>query len=159
MNAHEYTFAGKLKQTAPDLKFSVHMPPHAAGQPKATGGTHGALVVSSKSKNQEAAWQWIKFLTSEQSQRKWIAQGGELPSLKSLYDDASLRSDPVVAAGLDSMQYTKPFNDYGWDDVYTIQQAIWDNVVLKGTAVEAAGKYAAQAEEKLYADKKIAPSQ
>ncbi|HEU5012183.1 MAG TPA: extracellular solute-binding protein [Roseiflexaceae bacterium] len=110
INMHEYTYAGQLKTTAPDLKFSIHAPPHAAGQPNAAGGTHWALVVSSKSKNKEAAWNWIKFLTSEASQRKWIAGGGELPSLKSLYEDQSLCSDPLIAAGLDSMQYVQPFN-------------------------------------------------
>ena len=63
----------------------------------------------------------------------------------------------MVTAGIDSMQYTQPFNDYGWDDVYNIQQAVWDNIVLKGTDVKTAVQQAADAEQKLYQDKKLTP--
>lgn len=158
MNMHEYVFSGTIAASAPDMKYSVHLPPNAPGRPKATTGTHWAYVVSTQSKHPAEAWAWIKFLTSEESQRKWIAGGGELPSRTALYDDASLRADPNTAKALDSMQYTRPFDDLGWDDVYSIHQAIWDNVVLNGQDVEAAVHEAALAEEKLYQDKKITPS-
>lgn len=158
MSGHEYVYSGSLKLTAPDLKYSLHLLPHAPGRPKATAGTHWAYVVSAQSKHPAEAWAWVKFLTSEAAQRKWIVGGGEVPSRKSLYADANLRADPIVAAGLDAMQYVVPFDDFGWDDVYNYQQAIWDNIVLKGMDVKTAVQEAAAAEEKLYQDKRIKPA-
>lgn len=158
MNMHEYVFSGSITASAPNLNYSIHLPPRPAGRPKSTGGTHWAYVVSTQTKHPAEAWAWVKFLTSEDAQRKWVSGGGELPSRKALYDDPSLRSDPHVAAGLDSMQYTRPFDDFGWDDVYAIHQAIWDNIVLNGQDIAAAVHDGAVAEEKLYQDKKIKPS-
>lgn len=158
IDAHEYTYSGNLKLTAPDLHYSVHLPPHAPGRAKATVGTHWSYVVSSQSKHPSEAWAWIKFLTSEQAERKWIAGGAEAPARTALYSDQSLRSDPTVAAAMDAMKVAVPFDDFGWDDVYNIQQGIWENVVLKGQDVQASVHEAAQAEEKLYQDKKLKPT-
>ena len=155
IDMHEFTYAGNLTQTAPDLNYSVHLPPPAPGRPVGTAGTHWAYVVSAQSEHQEMSWEWIKFLTSEEAQRKWVADGGELPSRVSLYSDPELRADPNTAVALDAMATAVPFDAAGWDDVYSIQQAVWDNVILKGQDVAAAVAEAAQAEEKLYQDKKL----
>lgn len=159
MDAHEFVYAGALKDAAPDLNFSVHLPPHAAGRPAGTGGTHWAYVVSSKSKNPEAAWQWVKFLTSDAADRKWTAGRSELPSRTALYTDPQVMADPVVAKALEIAKVTHPFDDFGWDDVYGIHQGIWDNIVLKNQDVKTAVHDAAVAEEKLYTDKKLKPAQ
>jgi|GEM_PF-605562 len=158
MDAHEFVEAGNLKEVAPNIHFSVHLPPHAPGRPKGTGGTHWAYVVSSKSKNPAAAWQWVKFLTSDAADRKWTAGRSELPSRTALYDDPQLKADPIVAQALEIAKVTHPFDDFGWDDVYNIQQAIWDNIVLKNQDVKTAVHEAAVAEEKLYQDKKLKPA-
>lgn len=155
---HEYAYAGVLAATAPDLKYSVHLLPHPADRPAATGGTHWSYVVSAQSAHPAEAWAWIKFLTSVDSQRKWIAGGGEMPSRTALYSDETLRADPNVAAALDSMKVVRAFNDFGWDDVYAIHQSIWDKIVLNGLDVQTAVSEAATAEEQLYADKRIKPT-
>lgn len=159
MDAHELVYAGDLKLSAPDIKWSIHLPPHAPGRPAGTGGTHWAYVVSSKSKNPEAAWQWVKFLTSDAADRKWTAGLSELPSRTALYTDPAMLADPVVAKALEIAKVTHPFDAFGWDDVYAIHQGIWDNIVLKGQDVKTAVHDAAVAEEKLYQDKKIKPAQ
>jgi hypothetical protein len=69
-----------------------------------------------------------------------------------------VKSDPILAKALEIAQVTKPFDDFGWDDVYDIQQAIWDNVVLKNQDVKTAVHDAAVKEEKLYQDKKLKPA-
>jgi len=153
MDMHEYTYAGNLDNSAPDVEYSIHMPPPIQGQPQETVGTHWAYVVSNQSEHPDLTWEWIKFLTSEDAQKRWIAGGGELPSLKALYDDPTLRENLVAAAGMDSMDKTVPFDDYGWDDVYNIQQAVWDNVVVGGANVASAVEEAAAASVQLYKDK------
>jgi hypothetical protein len=62
-----------------------------------------------------------------------------------------------MAVGLDAMKYARPFDSYGWDDVWYIHQAVWDDVVLNGMDVKAAVDKAAAAEEKLYQDKELSP--
>ncbi|HIC89990.1 MAG TPA: ABC transporter substrate-binding protein [Anaerolineae bacterium] len=153
MNLHEYVYAGTLKLQAPDLKFTIHFPPHPKDRPLVIGGTYWTYVVSSQSKHPAEAWKWVKFLTSTEAQRKWVAGGGELPSRQELIDDPQLRADPNVAKALDSMQYAKVFNGIGWDDVWYIHQAIYDNIVLKGMDVKTAVDQGAQEEEALYQKK------
>lgn len=157
MRMGEYVFSGEINAAAPDLKYSVHFPPHPAGKPLIIAGTNWAYVVSAQSKHPEAAWKWAQFLTSPDAEKKWLAGGGGVPAHKSLLEDASLRTNPVVIVGLDAMKYAKPFDSYGWDDVWYIHQAVWDDVVLNGLDVKASVDKAAAAEEKLYADKKLTP--
>ncbi|MBX3141623.1 MAG: extracellular solute-binding protein [Trueperaceae bacterium] len=153
MDLHEFTYAGNLAQLNPDMTYSVHLPPPAPGRPEGTAGTHWAYVVSSQSDKATAAWEWVKFLTSEEAQRQWVADGGELPSRVALYDDAELRSDPNAAVALDAMSTAVPYDAIGWDDVYGIQQGIWENIVLRGDTVESAVAAGAAAEEALYQEK------
>lgn len=153
MDLHEFTYAGNLAQLNPDLEYSLHLPPPAPGRPEGAAGTHWAYVVSSQSPKAAAAWEWVKFLTSEAAQREWVADGGELPSRTSLYDDPELRSDPNTAFALDAMANAVPYDAIGWDDVYSIQQNIWETIVLGGEDVESAVSAGAAAEEALYQEK------
>jgi len=153
MDLHEFTYAGNLAQLNPDLEYSLHLPPPAPGRPEGAAGTHWAYVVSAQSPKTEAAWEWVKFLTSEAAQREWVADGGELPSRISLYDDPELRSSPTTAFALDAMTKAVPYDAIGWDDVYAIQQNIWETIVLQGKDVADAVAKGAADEEALYREK------
>ena len=156
MTLKEYTFNGVYQLTAPDVNFSVHMPPPVADQqfaPVAT--TSWVYAVSSDCDNQEGAWNWIQYLTSEASQRIWIAEGGELPSRLSLLADTSLTEDPAVAAGFAALAEAVPYDSIGWDDVFAVQQDIWDQIVLNGTDVQSAVDAGAAAEDALYESKGV----
>ena len=161
MTLREYTFTGVFKITAPEVKFSVHPapPPDGAEDPNAVGGTAWSYVVSSECENPKEAWEWVQFITSEEAQRKWVSEGGELPSRASLVEDESLRSDPNAAMGLDSLQHAKAFDSFGWDDVFAIHQQIWDSIVLDGASVTSAVDKGAADEEALYKKKELAPGQ
>lgn len=53
------------------------------------------IGISSYSKNTEAAWAFVKFLTSERIQKVLALKGGRAPTRKALYNDAEiLRSYP-----------------------------------------------------------------
>ena len=156
MTLKEYTFNGVYQLTAPDVNFSVHMPPPVADEqfaPVAT--TSWVYAVSSDCDNQEGAWNWIQYLTSEASQRIWIAEGGELPSRLSLLEDTSLTEDPAVAAGFAALAEAVPYDSIGWDDVFAVQQDIWDQIVLNGTDVQSAVDAGAAAEDALYESKGV----
>jgi len=56
------------------------------------------LGISSYSENKEAAWRFIKFLTSARIQKLYAVKGGKAPTRKSLYDDPDvIRANPHFA--------------------------------------------------------------
>lgn len=156
MALREYTFNGVYQLTAPDVNFSVHMPPPVADEQFApVVSTSWAYAVSADCENQEGAWNWIQYLTSEDAQRTWIAEGGELPSRVAILDDASLTEDPAVAVGFAALAEAVPYDSIGWDDAFAIQQEIWDQIVVGGAEVQAAVDAGAAAENELYASKGV----
>lgn len=156
MALREYTFNGVYQLTAPDVNFSVHMPPPVADEQFApVVSTSWAYAVSADCENQEGAWNWIQYLTSEDAQRTWIAEGGELPSRIALLDDESLTEDPAVAVGFAALAEAVPYDSIGWDDAFAIQQEIWDQIVVGGTDVQTAVDAGAAAENELYESKGV----
>lgn len=156
MTLREYTFSGVFKTTAPDVKYSVHLPPPVADKQFAPAATTSwSYAVGSDCKDQPSAWAWVSYLTSEAAQRLWIAGGGELPSRTSLLNDATLASDPRVAVGFKSLTDAMPYDSAGWDDVFSVQQKIWDSIVLDGKDVKASVDEGATGEAALYKQKGV----
>lgn len=156
MTLREYTFSGVFKTTAPDVKYSVHLPPPVADKQFAQAATTSwSYAVGSDCKDQTSAWAWVSYLTSEAAQRLWIAGGAELPSRTSLLNDPSLASDPSVAVGFKSLADAMPYDSAGWDDVFSVQQKIWDSIVLDGKDVKASVDEGATGEAALYKQKGV----
>jgi multiple sugar transport system substrate-binding protein len=62
------------------------------------------LMISRASRNPEAAWAFIRYATSPERQRWRALQGGFLPTLHALYDDAEIADQvPAVALGRDAV--------------------------------------------------------
>lgn len=151
MTFREYTFTGVYNLTAPDLNFSVHVAPPVADETFApVASTSWSYAVSKDCADQDAAWEWVTYLTSEDAQRTWTAEGGELPSRSALLEDESLQGDANVAAGFASLDGAMPYDSLGWDDAFAIQQEIWDQIVLNGKDVQAAVDKGAEEERALY---------
>lgn len=158
MTLREYTFSGVFKATAPDVKYSVHLPPPVADKQFAKAATTSwSYAVGADCADQSSAWAWVNYLTSEAAQRLWIAGGGELPSRTALLDDASLSADPSVAVGFTSLADAMPYDSAGWDDVFAVQQKIWDSIVLDGKPVDASVDEGAKGETDLYKTKGVTP--
>jgi multiple sugar transport system substrate-binding protein len=69
------------------------MPKEEAGT-SFTGG--GDLVVFKKSKNRDAAWKFVDFLTQEAQQQKLFELVGSLPSVQKAWDTGKLSTDPFL---------------------------------------------------------------
>lgn len=83
--------------------------PSADGEPG--NGTVGdqPLYINAASKNQDAAWEFIAFLTASEQQKFRAVEGSYLPTLISLYDDAEIQEKvPVVALAKDALRNTRP---------------------------------------------------
>ena len=79
--------------------------PDGPGASVANGVT---LVVFRKSKNQDAAWQWVQFLSSAKSQERFHGLTGDLPSRRSPWTAVALSGDPYAQAYRDQLERAKP---------------------------------------------------
>ncbi len=79
--------------------------PDGPGASVANGVT---LVVFRKSKNQDAAWQLVQFLSSAKSQERFHGLTGNLPSRRSPWTAVALSGDPYAQAYRDQLERAKP---------------------------------------------------
>jgi multiple sugar transport system substrate-binding protein len=86
-----------LRDQFPGTKYGVVMPP--AG-PAGEGNLIFTVAwgISANTKNPEAAWKVVNFLTSEASQKTVLESGFALPSRKSLQNSDFLKNNPNSAA-------------------------------------------------------------
>jgi multiple sugar transport system substrate-binding protein len=83
--------------------------PSSDGKPG--NGTVGdqPLYISTSSKNPEAAWKFIEFLSATEQQKFRAIEGSYLPTRSKLYDDPEIQeSVPVVALAKTALQHTLP---------------------------------------------------
>ncbi len=113
---------GNLKETAPDVDYGVSFIP-ATGDKRTTIVTSWAYVMS-KDASTEAATKLINYMSSEDIQKRWTLETGELPSRGSLLEDQDLLNDPKSAVAIKSLEdatvgnlQTKPTYDI-WNTAY-----------------------------------------
>ncbi|WP_324715488.1 extracellular solute-binding protein [Carboxydochorda subterranea] len=119
----------------PNLKYTVAPVPTVEGKPVTAPGHHWAYVVSSTTKNAEAAWKWVHFLASEKAIRKWMEVAGDLPSLKSMASDPSLFKTPNERVIMASIPLVRPVESIGFA-TDQIRNDLWDAIALTDTPVD-----------------------
>ena len=67
---------------------------------------HG-LTPNAKGSKLEASVKWMKFLTSENVQRRWLQKVGEIPADSTLSSDKALRNDPVFGPFISSLPFAR----------------------------------------------------
>jgi multiple sugar transport system substrate-binding protein len=83
--------------------------PSADGEPG--NGTVGdqPFYISSSSKNPDAAWKFIQFLTAPEQQKLRAVEGAYLPTRTALYDDPEIQEKvPVVSLAKVALKHTRP---------------------------------------------------
>jgi multiple sugar transport system substrate-binding protein len=75
-------------------KFAVGRVPADKSSTSFVGGSN--LVVFKKSKNADAAWKFIQWMTTPEVQVRWQKAVGDLPAVKSAWDDPTLKNDPFL---------------------------------------------------------------
>jgi multiple sugar transport system substrate-binding protein len=75
-------------------KWAVAPMPKEKSGTSFTGG--GDLVVFKKTKNRDAAWKFVDFLTQEAQQQKLYELVGSLPSVKKAWSTGELSTDPFL---------------------------------------------------------------
>ncbi len=91
------------------------------------------MLISATSDKQEEAWEFVKFMTGEESQRYRALEGAFLPTRTSLYSDPEITEKvPVVALGEEALKNarSRPVSPYYSDMSLEMQEQF--NASLKG---------------------------
>lgn len=85
-----------LQETFPDLQFGTAEIPTIDGR-KGTMAFVVAYAIDRESKNKEAAWKLIEYLTSREGMKSWANSGFALPSRKSIAAELKYDRNPLYA--------------------------------------------------------------
>lgn len=134
------SFIGDLKQYAPDLNWGVALVPGL--KEPASWGAGFDLEIPNGAKNPDGAWEFIKYMTTKDTQVKFAVASGWMPSRMDAAQDPQLTSTPGWDVVLESMKVTHSRKFvleaptwYGplttafqevWDGVKTPEQALTD---------------------------------
>lgn len=118
---------GVIEQLAPDVAYTIAPIPRT-GRDLVIPARFWAYVVNAKSRNQEAAWRWVLFLTSPAGVRTWMKEAGDLPWRQSL-----VRYEPNAVVR-DTLKFVRPVDYTGNCD--SIRDNLFDAVALTATPIE-----------------------
>jgi multiple sugar transport system substrate-binding protein len=108
-----YMYALAGTEDYPDVKpeqIGIAPLPVAEGQGETASALGGwNMLINAASDKQEEAWQFVQFMTSEESQRIRTLEATLLPTRTSLYSDQEIRETvPVVALGEVALKNARP---------------------------------------------------
>lgn len=120
---------GQSEDSAVRGKFDVTTLPHGGGKSAATLGGWN-LAVSKYSKNQEAAIELVKFLTSHEAQKRRTLALTQLPTRPALYDDPEVgRAAPFFKGMVNTFLTAVPRPSAPAKRKYNeVSQAFWSAV-------------------------------
>ena len=129
-----------MKDVAPNLEYGVTYIPAPNGQKTSWSGGW-CVVIPKGSKNAEAAYQLLRYLTGEEGQTLLIKQASSLPTLKSLQQRKDL-FPPEYQLFLDLLPISKsrppvPVGALYWDQLKTAEEAVISNSQTPEAALKA----------------------
>jgi multiple sugar transport system substrate-binding protein len=120
-------------------KFGVAVVPKDASATSFVGGSD--LVVFKKSKNQDAAWKFIQFLTQPDVQVRWQKTLGDLPAVQSAWKDPALANDPKLSVFGEQLKDTNsPPSLKTWTQVSAAADRTLEQIIRAGVAPQDAMK-------------------
>jgi multiple sugar transport system substrate-binding protein len=67
------------------------------------------MLINASSEMQDEAWEFVQFMTSEESQKEYTLSASTLPTLNALYEDREILEEvPVVALSREALQNARP---------------------------------------------------
>lgn len=113
-----------------DKKYTVSpYPKGSAGGTSLMGG--GDMVVFNKSRNRDAAWRFIQWLSDQKTQVKWFQTVKDLPAVQSAWQDPALTTDKRVAVFGEALKTAKTPPPYAtWDQVAHVLETEIQKVAL-----------------------------
>jgi multiple sugar transport system substrate-binding protein len=104
-----------LKALGPDKVGAIPLPVGPSGKRTVVPNPTDGFAVFKDGEHQDAAWKFVQFLLSKDSNSYWNQQVGQIPANTDVYSDAWLRADQPVEMALgvlrakDTVLATAPF--------------------------------------------------
>jgi len=112
-------------------KFGVAMVPKDKSATSFVGGSN--LVVFKDSKNQDAAWKFIQWLSQPEIQIKWMKAATDLPAVASAWQDPALAGDPKLTVFGDQLKTSNsPPQVSTWTQVSSAADTVLEQIVKAG---------------------------
>jgi arabinogalactan oligomer/maltooligosaccharide transport system substrate-binding protein len=90
-----------LGEIAPTVKYQLAMLPNldeAGGKPMRPWMTVEGAFIAAPSKNKDAAYDFLQYLTDLPAARTLALEGRQTPANRAVYDDPKVKADPILAA-------------------------------------------------------------
>lgn len=115
-------------------KYATAPLPKKEGSISFVGGAN--LVVFKAAKNPDSAWKLVQWLSQAQTQAAWYAASGDLPAVRSAWQDPALASDPTLAAFGEQLKTAKaPPQIVSFDKVGAAGDSAIEKIVKGGVSV------------------------
>lgn len=127
-------------------KFDVALMPEKENRDSFVGGSN--LAVFANSDQQDAAWDFVAWLSEAETQQEWYEATGDLPAVKDAWSSGDLADDERLALFGEQMEMTKaPPVIPEWEQVAEVINTELEKVTLGGATVDdAAASIQQQAE-------------
>jgi ABC-type glycerol-3-phosphate transport system substrate-binding protein len=121
---------GELGVNAPQIRWVIIPPPRAAGGRRWVHAQGGGWAVARQSRHKDAAWEFVRFLTSPRCQAEAYLAHGYLPARRSAWD---LAIEEQQRRGVDpTLRYYRVLMDAGvWDETDPTWKRIADEVIVR----------------------------
>jgi len=105
-----YSLAGTENFIKPDLIDIAPLPAGAGGESvSGLGGWNFFINAFADTEAQDAAWEFVKYITAPEQQKFYALGGSYLPTLTALYDDPEIKENvPTVRLGAAALKNTVP---------------------------------------------------
>jgi multiple sugar transport system substrate-binding protein len=112
-------------------KWAVAIVPKDKSATSFVGGSN--LVVFKDSKNQDAAWKFVQWLSQPEVQIEWFKAATDLPSVESAWQDPALADDPYLSViGEQLKSGNSPPQVSTWTQVSAAADTVLEQIVKAG---------------------------
>ena len=120
-----------------ESKWAIAPMPKQDSATSFIGGSN--MVVFKNSKNKDAAWAFVKFLSDPKTQALWYTTATDLPAVKAGWDDPAVKGDPNVAMFGEQLKTTKaqPVSAT-WSELSSALNGTLEKMTTGGTDPQAA---------------------
>jgi len=137
-----------LGEVSKDIDYGLAPLPtlsEAGGKPMRPWMTVEGVYIAAPSKNKDAAFEFIKYVTDTPASRVLALEGRQTPANKSVYSDPQVAKDPVLAAFRKQVDVAVPMPNYPemsmvWSPVTTAMNTITKKTATPKQAMEIAQK-------------------
>lgn len=131
-----------------DAKWTIAPMPKKASSTSFLGGSN--LVVYKDSKNKDAAWAFVQYLTDPKTQVAWYAAVTDLPAVQAAWDDPSLKGDANVALFGEQLKSTQAQPALStWSEIGTALNSTLEKMTTGAMTPQAAADEMQQEAEKI----------